>query len=245
MFSLKGRLKSPHWFEKLNALFYLMHIALIGYITYFLTFNAYLNHNKDTVHAISGTMFMVLILTLIFSLTTLKSHSDYSKKDKFHKNTLDYYLADLNPSKGSFVYNIVSARTPFHGKCLHPILLSVLFISLIVGLMGIFSKSEGSFIIPFYNIFLVLISIFFGGAIINFCAVSSEKLNEFYELEDITLEDKKEFRKEILAVLEKEKRVDRETVLKVCLKIKKENRKIKEDLESEERYKQFKERTLL
>lgn len=240
MVSLNGRLKSKSISEKLNALYYVMHLLVIGYCLYFFVFNVYLNESKIVL--VSDKLLVTgLFLTLVFSLTTIGCHRDYMNIKKYHKNTLDHYIADLNPSKGSLISNIITDKTKFHEHVLSAFFIFSMMFSIIVFFISLFSLNPLIFVI-IYNFVLIGISSVLGLSI-NTSVVGSGKLNRFDNLEDVSSMQKIRFRYSITELLKTQNKVVRSDVLKLCLKYKEENIKDNEKKESEINYKSYKQRS--
>lgn len=240
MVSLNGRLKSKSISEKLNALYYVMHLLVIGYCLYFFVFNVYLNESKIVL--VSDKLLVTgLFLTLVFSLTTIGCHRDYMNIKKYHKNTLDYYIADLNPSRGSLVGNIILDKTQFHEHFLSGILIFSMIFSAIVFFISLFSLSPFVFI-AIYNLALITVS-FYLGLSINLRVVDSEKLSEFDKIEDVSSVQKIRFRQSIIELLKTQNKIVRSDILKICIKYKEENSKDKEKKESDINYRSYKQKS--
>jgi len=240
MISIAGRLKAKSISEKLHALYYVMHLLVIGYCLYFFVFNIYLNESKIVL--VSDKLFVIgLCLTLIFSLTTMGCHRDYMDIKKYHRNTLDHYIADLNPSKGSLISNIMTDKTKFHEHVLSAFFIFAMIFSVILFFISLFSLDPLIFIV-IYNCVLMVVSSMLG-LVINTDIVGSEKLNKFDDLEDISSMQKIRFRYSITEILKTKNKVIRSDILKICLKYKEENIKDNEKKESEKKYKSYKQRS--
>lgn len=235
MISLKGRLQSKYKYEKFHVLYYIMHYVIIGYITYFVSNRLIENGFRFD---FSNYEIAYLGLTLFFSLTTMKASTDYYNLNKIHKNTLDYYIGDLNPSKGSFLFNFIEKE-----ENINQLLATILFIIFIFSVVtSIFCLIVGDYKllgIIVYNIFLMILSCAIGGSDINYGKVPSEKLNAIEQVEDLSDENKKKFREEVLKKLNKNDVIYKSDLLGICLDLRKDRIEIKKKEENLQDYEAF------
>lgn len=235
MLSLKGRLQSKYKYEKFHVLYYIMHYVIIGYITYFVSNRLIENGFRFD---FSNYEIAYLGLTLFFSLTTMKASTDYYNLNKIHKNTLDYYIGDLNPSKGSFLFNTIEKDEGINNM-LATLAFFVVILS-IAGSMILLLGGQYKLIgVLAYNLLLMTLSCAIGGSDINYGKVSSEKLNAIEQVEDLSDENKKKFREEVLKKLNRNDVIYKSDLLEICLELRKDRIEIKKKEENVQDYEAF------
>lgn len=236
MISLSGRLKSKTICEKIYVLFYFIHLAIIGGIFYFVFQRL---GGNEWVFDFSTSEKFYMIATLWFSLTTMNASLDYKNIKKTHHNTLDYYIADLNLSRGSLPVKVLTDKSPFYDKFIGGIFAWSLMILLFAFFMSFFDKVEGSTVFLTYNFCLIILSTFLGGADIRLSKVDSQKLNSIDDIIDITDEEKLHFRREIGKILEVKNYVTRLDVFELITPFIENIKKRKEDAYEKNIYKDF------
>jgi hypothetical protein len=235
MISLKGRLNSTHKYEKIHVLYYAMHWIIIGYILYYVGVRYVEN---DLKFIFSNYEIAYISLTLFFSYTTKNASLDYYNLNKIHKNTLDYYIGDLNPSRGSFLFNTGEKEEQI--GFVFAILAFVIFVfCFIASIYNLTIENYKLMWIFLYNILLMTLSCLLGGGDINYNKVSSEKLNAIDNVEDLSEESKIKFREEVLKKLDKDDVIYKHDVLKICLELRKERIEMEKKEEYASEYEAF------
>lgn len=235
MISLKGRLQSKYKYEKYHALYYFMHCSVIGYIVYFVSTRLMGNGFQFD---FSNYEIAYVLLTLFFSLTTMNASLDYYNLNKIHKNTLDYYIGELNPSKGSFLFNCIDKDGEIN-KTIASLAFFVVVLSVLISMILLIGGQYKLTGVLSYNILLMVLSCAMGGSDINYGKVSSEKLNAIEQVEDLSDENKKKFREEVLEKLNKNDVIYKSDLLEICLELRKDRIEIKKKEENLQDYEAF------
>lgn len=230
-----GRLRSKSILEKTFGFMFYMTAILIGSSTVFA-----INDFFET-----GNLFWLFMLgsTYFFVFTNVFTLKDYKNINEAHKGTIEHYIAKINITESKFLgkgfkikgnkkssSDFVFVSEPeeyseFDGFYIVPFMLIVAFF--IVGLMNL--HKEGEFFIYFsiYNLLLVSLSFFINSERLNNSAVSPELLNDFFEIENISEEEKSDFKKNIKHKIEANGFVSRKEVFNACKPIL-ENKKNRE-----------------
>lgn len=147
-----------------------------------------------------SSMSEILITGLSFSwiyyLVTISGLKDYKQNEKY--GHLDRYLAKLNPSSLSIL-----TKDPNEGNNLHfgigIVIISVVSISITM-VMALASidrpeiNSLGIFVLSLYITLLFCLSLFMGGGVINAKKVDEAMLLNFDKINNVTPEEKAEFK---------------------------------------------------
>lgn len=238
-----GRLRSKSILEKTFGLMFYMMVILVGVSTVFAINDFYETRNLFWLFMLGSTYFFVF--TNIFTVM------DYKNINETHKGTIENYLAKINitnskllgkafkismgeKSSSDFVFASEPDETnEFEGFFIIPLILIVSFF--IVGLMNVHGEGEYFIYFSVYNLLLVSLSFFINSERLNNSAVSPELLSDFFTLEDVSEEEKSDFRKAVKHKIESNGFVSRKEVFNICKPIfeNKKNREHRNKVEIE------------
>jgi hypothetical protein len=219
-----GRLRSKSMLDKTFGLMFYMMIILVGALSVFAINDFVENRN----------LFWLFILgsTYLFVFTNIFTLRDYKNIYATHKGTIENYLAKINITESKLLGkgfkislskksndDFVFASEPyenneFEGFYIIPLIFIVAFF--VVGLININKEGELFIYFSIYNLLLVGISVFINADTLNNSAVSPELLGEFFDIENISEEEKDDFKEIVKEKIESNGFISRKEVFCAC-----------------------------
>jgi hypothetical protein len=200
MYSIKKRLNSKHWQDKISVLFFVVSVCLLVgvFLSPYLYFKVY---DLDEVY---GTTFFLLVFcsTFLFVMRNIHILSDFRSEKNVHVGELEYSINTINPAKTTLTGDFFTECYYRFDSILPMLMISVMIVSILTTiLVGIQVFSVGTLILfVAYNLFLNLInSILF--RIVNSVIVKEEEIFLLGKANDITDEESEKIKKKMKKVI--------------------------------------------
>lgn len=242
MISVKQRLISGRLNDVIHGIFFILMFFSIPALLYY----EYIIYQQGFPNKI---IFAAVSLTLLFSLTTFYGLADYGSQKKTHKGTFERFVIDINPARESMLGRLAIDYNMYLRKDTNSIITGIfcwvcLVPCIVFTIYGFVKWDFWPLLLVIYNIFLLFVTLEFGGSLLNEKEVTPEELKEFDKVEDLSGSEKTEFKNQISKIVndEKEGIVKRVHILKIAEHIfkRKAERQAQELLDrKKEGYKEF------
>jgi hypothetical protein len=232
--SATGRLRSDSKVENIfGILYYAMLIAIPGLaIAFMVAFNLGLFSDNIVLWC------FLLATTYLFIFTNILTLKDYYKQSNVHKGTIEFFLSKINITKPKGLANIFGSFDEETKEAWEPAFIAIGVASCFFAIGSIVTitvDGNYSFLIVFlYNTFLIALSIFINGDVINDKKVPSELLELMLEMKNIHESEKTDFLRKVRANIVRNGYITRREVFEACSEI----------LVNQERLKQIKNKEL-
>lgn len=234
MFNIRNRFRSESKLEKVHGLLYIVLLLSIPVGIYLSVINY---------KYLTTSCFIGLGLYSFFLYTTLFGFIDYGDLKNSHNDSFEKYKAMINPSKGSWLYSWVKSDSEQREKhkrnddigATGGVFLVSILITLVTGGIWLFGDNYIPFSLATFNLFLVLVSVEFGGSIINNIEVDAKQIEEINNVIDLSKKEKDHFKSYLKTKVDKNKKItrgDMETIFKE-LDVMKKERELNDALKTE------------
>lgn len=234
MFNIRNRFRSESKLEKLHGVLYIVLLLSIPVGIYL----SVINYDNLNVNCFIG-----LGLYSWFLYTTLSGFLDYGDFKNSHNDSFEKYKAMINPSKGSWLYSWGKLETEQREKNKRNdemgVTAGIFVLSVVATIVAVGFWIFGDNYIPFslagFNLFLVVMSLTFGGELINNLEVEAKQIEEINNVIDLSKKEKDHFKSYLKTKVDKNKKItrgDMDTVFKEIDILKKE-RELNEALKTE------------